>query len=101
MLFGKNLGGSHDASLIAIVEGNEHRHQGDKRLTATYIALKQTVHLSSATYIGSNLPDNPLLSPCEFEGQIVVEKAVEFLPDAREHQSPIFASVVAGIPYYI
>ena len=33
MLFGKNLRRSHDAGLIAVVEGDEHRHQGHERLS--------------------------------------------------------------------
>ena len=39
MLFGQYLRRRHDTCLIAVVQGNEHRHQGYERLTRTDIAL--------------------------------------------------------------
>ena len=39
MLFGEDFRGGHDTSLIAVVDGNEHRHQRHEGLAGTYITL--------------------------------------------------------------
>ena len=39
VLFGKDLGRCHDAGLIAVVDGDEHRHEGYECLTTTHVAL--------------------------------------------------------------
>ena len=82
MLFGENLSGCHDTSLITIVEGYEHRHESHKSLAASHVALQQTVHLSSASHVSPYLPDDALLRPSEFEWKMIVEETVELFTDA-------------------
>ena len=47
MLLGEDFRRSHDTSLVAVVDGNEHRHKGYEGLATTDITLKQTVHLAA------------------------------------------------------
>ena len=61
VLLGQNLRRSHDAGLIAVVQCDEHRHQRDEGLSATHVALQQTVHLSSATHILADFTDDTFL----------------------------------------
>ena len=81
MLFGKDLRGSHDTGLIAVVDGDEHRHQGDERLSRAYITLKQSVHLSAGTRVLADLADHPFLCFRQWERQVVVIEGVEHLTD--------------------
>ena len=39
VLLGENLRRCHDTCLVAVVEGDEHRHQCHQRLAAAYIPL--------------------------------------------------------------
>ena len=79
MLFGQDLRGCHDTGLIAVVDGDEHRHQGHQRLTGAYVALQQAVHLASAARVLTDLADHPFLCPRQREWQVVVIKGVEDL----------------------
>ena len=47
VLLCQDLRGCHDAGLIAVVDRQEHGHEGHERLARAYIALQQTVHLLS------------------------------------------------------
>ena len=81
MLFGEDLRGCHDTGLIAVVDGDEHRHQGDERLARADIALQQSVHLSSGTRVLADLADHPFLCFRQWERQVVVIEGVEHLSD--------------------
>ena len=61
MLGGENLCRGHDGGLIAVVEGDQHTHYGNKGFAATHISLQQTVHLLAGTAIRTNLFNNPFL----------------------------------------
>ena len=98
MLLCQNLRGSHDAGLIAVVNGDEHRHQGHQRLAASYIALQQAVHLSTATHIFAYFTDYALLGFCQREWQVVMEEGVEHFAYMAEHIAAILAALVAGVP---
>ena len=97
VLLGENLRGSHHASLVAVVECDEHRHQGHKCLSRPHIALQQTVHLSTGAHVGPYLMHHPLLGSRELEGQVVVVEGVEDVAHFREHIATILTSLVAGI----
>ena len=47
MLVGEDFRGGHDAGLIAIVEREQHAHEGHEGLSASHVALQQPVHLLS------------------------------------------------------
>ena len=98
MLLGQYLGRSHDTGLIAVVDGNEHRHQCHKRLAATYIALQQTVHLSAGTHVLTYLAYHALLCSGEWERQVLTVECVEHIADFRENVATIFAALVARVP---
>ena len=61
VLFGKYLGGGHDAGLITVVQCDEHRHQCYECLARAYVTLQQTVHLATTAHILANLADNTFL----------------------------------------
>ena len=67
MLFGKDFRRSHDTGLVAVVDGDEHRHECYEGLATANIALEQTVHLATRSYIGTNLPNHPLLGLRQWE----------------------------------
>ena len=81
MLLGEDLRGCHDTGLIAVVDGDEHRHQGDERLARAYIALQQTVHLTAAASVFTDLADHPFLGFRQWERQVVVVEGIEHLTD--------------------
>ena len=98
VLLGQYLGRSHDAGLIAVAQCDKHRHQGHEGLTASHIALKQTVHLPTTAHILSNLTNDTLLCFRQGERQVVVIEVVEVVAHLREYVTAIFTSLVAGIP---
>ena len=98
MLLCEDLRRSHDTGLIAVVDGNEHRHQGHKGLARPHIPLQKTVHLSSGTYINADLPDHSLLRFREREGQIVAVEGIEDLAHLGEDIPPVFPALVARVP---
>ena len=97
MLFGKDFRRCHHARLVTVVDGDEHGHQGDKRLARTHIALQQAVHLPSASHVGTYLVHHPFLCSGEFKGQVVGIEPVELCSDTVEDVPPVLAPVVAGI----
>ena len=97
MLLSQYLGGSHDAGLIAVVQGNEHRHQRHQRLSRTHVALQQAVHLAARAHVGPDLMHHALLGSRQFEGQVFLVEIVEQRSYTLEHISLILAAVVAGI----
>ena len=80
MLDSQYLGWGHQARLKAIIDGNEHTHQGHQCFSAAHITLQQAVHLLPRTHIPPDLFQYLLLGPCEFEGQVVLIKAVKLSP---------------------
>ena len=87
MLGGENLGGSHNGSLIIVVERQKHAHECHESLSAAHVALKETIHLSAAAHIGANLLDNSLLSAGECKWQMLGVESIEIMPHAREHKT--------------
>ena len=77
MLIGQNLGRSHHTGLKAVVNGEQHRHQGDECLAAAHVALQQPVHLLSALHIGMDLTQHALLCTGQPEGQIITVKRMK------------------------
>ena len=97
MLFGQNLGGSHDDGLIAVVDGDERTEQGHERLARADVALEQAVHLPARAHVGPNLFNDPLLCAGQFEGQVVVVECVEELAYPAEDKAAYLLAPVAGI----
>ena len=97
MLFGKNFGGRHHAHLVAVVDGDEGREEGHKRLARPHVALQQAVHLPATLHVAVNLAHHAFLGVGEGEGQVVVVEVVEMPAHAVEHISAVFAALVAGI----
>ena len=63
VLGGQYLGGGHQAGLVAVVDGDEHAHEGDQGFAAAHVALQQPVHLAAAAHVGPYLLDDPLSGP--------------------------------------
>ncbi len=87
MLGGKDLGRSHQTSLITVVKSYEHCEQCHKGLAATHIPLQKPVHLTPCSHIGAYLLYNPLLSTCEREREKLAIKIIEELPDTRKTET--------------
>ena len=64
VLLGQYLGGRHDARLKAIVNSQQHGHQGHERFARSHVALQQAVHLYTASHIGTYLVHHTLLRAC-------------------------------------
>ena len=93
VLAGQNLGGGHHAGLVAVVDGQQHRHERHERLAAPHVALQQAVHLESGGRVLADFADDALLGAGEREGELLAVEAVEGLAHAREEEA-----VVAGEP---
>ena len=61
MLCSKDFCRCHQASLEAVVQGQKHHHEGDDGLSATHIALQQTIHLVPRAQVLPDLLDDTLL----------------------------------------
>ena len=97
MLLGENLCRSHDACLIVVVYGYQHRHQGHKRLSRAHVSLQQTVHLLARNHVFPYFADNPFLCFGQREGQVVVIERVEHRPHVLEHKAAVLAPLVGSI----
>ena len=80
----KNLGRRHHTGLKTIIYGQEHRHQRNHSLSATYIALQQTIHLVSRHGVLSYLFYHTLLRSRKGEWQSLIKEGVEQLAHLRE-----------------
>ena len=90
MLFSKNLGRCHDTRLKAIVQGQQHCHQRHQSLTASHIALQQSVHLPATVHIGTHLFDDTLLRTSQLEGQMMIIESIERIANLHETESVPF-----------
>lgn len=97
LLLGENFRRRHDAGLVAVVDGYEHRHQCYEGFAGSNIALQQAVHLSSGSHVGANLVHDALLCSGELEVEVVGVEPVELLSDVLEDITAVFAPVVAGV----
>ena len=77
VLFGEDFGGGHDACLIAVAYGKEHCHKGNDGLSASDVALYETVHLTSALHILVHLAYYALLCLGELEREVMVVEVIE------------------------
>ena len=98
MLFCQDLCRSHDTGLIAIVDGNEHRHQCHECFARADITLQKTVHLSAGAHVFSDFSDDAFLGFCQRERQVVAVKGVEYMTDHGEYVAPVFPPLVARVP---
>ena len=89
MLAGEYLGGRHHAGLVAVVHGQQHRHQRHEGLAAADVALQQAVHLVARDGVLPDLPDDPFLRPGEREREFFVVEGVEDAPDLHEQEAVV------------
>ena len=81
VLRGENLGGRHDASLAAVVEREEHGHEGDDGFAAADVALEEAVHLATGAAIGAYLAEDPFLGVGEGKRKMVEVEIIEIGAD--------------------
>ena len=72
MLIRKNLCGSHDTCLIAIIYSKQGCQQGYDSLSTTYITLKQTIHLLTRFQVCLYLTKNSFLRISQRERERVI-----------------------------
>ncbi len=97
VLFGENLGGRHDAGLEAVVDGDEHRHQRDERLTRPHVALQQTVHLTAGVHVVAYLVHHALLRIGQLKVEVVAVEGVELVANLREEIAAVFVALRSGV----
>ena len=96
MLLGEYLGWSHYAGLVSVVNCNQAGHECDHRLAASYITLKQAVHLASAAHVVADLAYHAFLGIGQAEGEFLVIETVEVLAHFTEYESLEPTLTVAG-----
>ena len=101
MLLRQNLGRRHDTSLKTIVQCNQDAHQSHQCLPAAYIALQQTVHLSPAPHILTNLTNDSFLRSGQLKRQILFIKRMKQLAYTGKHITTVFLTTLTRILYYI
>ena len=97
MLFGQNLRRGHHARLIAIVNGNEHGHQGHQCLARTHVTLHQPVHLPAGCHVLTYLMHHSFLCVCQLKRQVILVKVMKLWPHMVENITLIFAFAIVGI----
>ena len=98
VLLGEYLRRGHHAGLEAVVDGDEHAHEGHQRLARAHVALQKAVHLPAAVHVRPDFVHHPLLRPGQFERQVVGVEVVESLAHVRKAVAPVLAAVVARVP---
>ena len=101
VLCGENLGGSHQACLESVVDGNQSRHQRHYCLAASHIALQQAVHLTSASEVGADFVHHAFLRPRKGEWQHITVETVEKFTDAREDKAFLLCLAAVGDAQYV
>src|SRR5687767_14544333 len=69
VLPGKDLGRGHYGTLSPRLNRGEERGYGDHGLSAANITLKEAAHRLLQAHVVENLLYNPLLRPCQAEGE--------------------------------
>ena len=82
MLLRKHFRRCHDACLVSVSNGDERCQYSDHGLSAAYISLQETVHLTSALHVVSDLGYHPFLGSGQREGESFIA-FVECLADLR------------------
>ena len=77
MLGGQDFCRGHHTGLVAVVESQQHHHQGHDGLAATHVTLQQTVHLVTAAKIDADLTNDTFLSIGQREGEVILVEGVE------------------------
>ena len=83
----QNLSRSHHTGLEAVVHGQKHRYQCHDGLSATHVALQQTIHLHSGDGVLAYLLDDTLLCPRQREWQTCVVEGVEEVAHLAEYEA--------------
>ena len=86
VLFGQNLGRSHERGLAVVVHCREHGGGRHDRLAAAHVALQQAAHRVIRLYVGQNVRDGAGLRSGEIERQRT-QKGVNSLRRDTEGQS--------------
>ena len=68
----------------AVVQGQEHHHEGHDGLAAAHIALQQSVHLMPRAQVLPDFLDDALLGVGQRERQVVAIEAVEIISNYTE-----------------
>ena len=97
MLLCQNLCRCHHACLVAVVYGDEHRHQSHERLARAYVPLQQTVHLTARAHVLAYFSYHALLCTSQFKRQIMPVEPVELFTHMLKETATVFPAVVAGI----
>lgn len=84
VLDGQDFSGGHDAGLVAVVEGEEHAHEGHEGFSASHVALEKAVHLLAGAAVGADFPDDSFLGIGEGKGEMVVVEVVEVVAHGAE-----------------
>ena len=100
VLFCQNLGGCHDAGLVAIVDGDECHHESYQRFAASHVALQKPVHLSSRLHVGSDFLDDSLLGIGERTGNVPLEAMVFEYASLRGSLDGMDPTVITEIAEY-
>ena len=70
---------------MTVVDGQQHDQYSDHGLSASHIPLQQSIHLSAASQISSNLFDHPLLRTGELKRKMMLIEIVETIPDTFKY----------------
>ena len=94
MLAGEDLGGRHHAGLVAVVHGQQHRHQRHEGLAAADVALQQAVHLVARDGVLPDLLMTRFCAPVSGNGRVFVVEGVEDAPDLHEQETVAFGQAL-------
>ena len=79
MLCCENFGRRHERCLIAILDGHEHRLQGDNRLSRADVPLQQTPHGIGRTHVGHDFAKGALLCGGGMKRQDLADGAADLV----------------------
>ena len=97
MLVRQNFGRRHHASLITVIQRQQHTHQGNQRFPASYISLQEAIHLPATADIVPYFLQYPLLCTCQLKRKILCIKCIEHLSHFLKDISTISFLSVFGV----
>ena len=83
MLFGQDLGRSHEGDLVSVLHGQEGRQKRDDRLAAADVPLQETIHRAARHQIVGDLLERPPLRSSQVERQRVAQAIADPIVDAQ------------------
>ncbi len=96
VLLGQELGRRHERGLKLVLDGKQHREEGDHRLPGADVAHEEAVHPVRRGHVGRDFAQRPLLISGELPGERHAEPGGQLAAHRERHAAPTALGHRAG-----